>query len=589
MSDSASVKEVRVKFTASMAEYNKAIKEAQSATDQVRKKIEEISSSLEKSTRVPAQQMAKLKRELKSAGTAMDSVDRRMRTLIASQLQLERSIETEAQSLARSRDAYKQLQQRLNQTEQVYAQIKSATAGLDLSTPLEEQLNSSTVVLDKYASEINQLEERIAAAKGKRLSINMDDGTVYSLQEAENRLQKLKLAMDVADVRARKLRAAMEQIGAENIGSASSAGLQAMQAEIQRLQAELAALGERSATTANRLVTDGERLQGVNAEMKELREKTARVSQSLDNIRKAGTSGASRVAQAFRTMSTAISTAMNGLKSAAAKVSSGFGTMAGKLMSLSPGTAILKGVASRLTGVRKESAWAASGLSSIVKQIRNIQVVSLGLNIVKGLFGQLRTVISTYTSENEAASEAVSNLRSAFANALAPAINVVINLLQMLLPYIQRVSDAFAQLVTNLFGSGWTTLASGASSAAEAVFDLADAQASLEGFDEINKLSDNSSSSSDSSSGTSSSSTSDLALPGWLTGLQSALSGMFDVLQDAWAQSGEGVISAATAAFEALKTLALDIGTTFYNVFTAGYGFDWATSGLALLQSMLGV
>lgn len=588
MSDSAVVKEVKVKFTASMAEYNKAVKQAQNATDQVRQKIEQISNALEKSAQAPAKQMAQWQRELKSVGTAMDGVDRRMGTLIASQRQLERSIETETQGLARAREEYQRLQQRLNQTSQVYAQIKSAAAGLDLSTPLEEQYNSVTAVLDQYAEEINQLEERIAAAQGARSFISMDDGSIYSLEQARDRVQQLTEQAERADVQAQKLRSAMKQIGAENIGSASTAGLQSLQAEIQRLQNDLSALGEKSAAMANRLTTDGERLQGVTGEMSELQGKTAQLSQSLDGIGTAGTTGAGRVIQAFTKVQAVISKAMDGLKAGAAKVASGFGTIAGKLMSLSPGTAILKGVMNRLTGVRKESTSTASELSSVVKQIRNIQVVSLGLNIAKGIFGQLRSVISTYTSENEAASEAVSNLRSAFANALAPAINVVINLLQTLLPYIQKVSDAFAQLVTNLFGSGWTTLASGASSAAEAVSDLADAQGDLEGFDEINKLSDDSSGS-DSSSGSSGSTTSDLAMPGWLTGLQSALSGMFDVLQDAWAQSGEGVISAATAAFNSLKTLALDIGNTFYDVFTSGYGFDWATSGLALLQSMLGV
>ncbi|MCC8120823.1 MAG: hypothetical protein LIO42_02290, partial [Oscillospiraceae bacterium] len=420
MSESAVVKEVKVKFTASMAEYNKAVKQAQNATDQVRQKIEQISSALEKSAKAPAKQMAQWQRELKSVGTAMDGVDRRMGTLIASQRQLERSIETETQSLARAREEYQRLQQRLNQTSQVYAQIKSATAGLDLSTPLEEQYKSVEAVLDQYAEEINQLEERIAAAQGKHLTIKMDDGTIYTLDEAADRVQQLTEQEGQADVQAQKLRVAMKQIGAENIGSASTAGLQKLQAETQRLQNDLSALGEKSASMANRLVTDGERLQGVTGEMSELQDKTAQLSQSLDGIGAAGTTGAGRVIQAFTKVQAAVSAALKGVQAGAAKVAAGCGTMAGKLMSLSPGTAILKGVMNRLTGVRKESASTAGGLSSVVKQIRNIQVVSLGLKVAKTLLGQLRSVISTYTSENEAAA-AVSSLRSAFANALAPA------------------------------------------------------------------------------------------------------------------------------------------------------------------------
>lgn len=64
---------------------------------------------------------------------------------------------------------------------------------------------------------------------------------------------------------------------------------------------------------------------------------------------------------------------------------------------------------------------------------------------------------------------------------------------------------------------------------------------------------------------------------------------MFNVLKKAWEQEGAETIRAAQEMLNSLKRLALDIGKTFKQVFTDGYGFDWAVSALQLLQSMFKV
>ena len=68
-----------------------------------------------------------------------------------------------------------------------------------------------------------------------------------------------------------------------------------------------------------------------------------------------------------------------------------------------------------------------------------------------------------------------------------------------------------------------------------------------------------------------------------------SLKEMFAVLKKAWDQEGAATIRAAKEMLESLKRLALDIGKTFKQVFTDGYGFDWAVSALRLLQSMFKV
>jgi len=62
---------------------------------------------------------------------------------------------------------------------------------------------------------------------------------------------------------------------------------------------------------------------------------------------------------------------------------------------------------------------------------------------------------------------------------------------------------------------------------------------------------------------------------------------MFGELQRAWDEKGGKVMASASGALESLKKTAEDVGTTFYNVFMDDYGFNWASSGLEVLRSML--
>lgn len=178
----------------------------------------------------------------------------------------------------------------------------------------------------------------------------------------------------------------------------------------------------------------------------------------------------------------------------------GVANVAGRLLSMTPGGAIIRGIADRLHGVRSSSDGASGGLARMVRQIRNINIAGMAMRGMTLIFGRLRSVIQEYLSQNQAAQNAVNGLKTAFANALAPAINIAINALNAMLPVVQAISNAFATLVTNLFGEKWTTI-SGAASAvgdvASATRDAASAQkaynAELYGFDQITKQSDNSS------------------------------------------------------------------------------------------------
>ena len=158
----------------------------------------------------------------------------------------------------------------------------------------------------------------------------------------------------------------------------------------------------------------------------------------------------------------------------------------------------------------------------LLKSIKRLGVVSLSLRFVRSIFGELGSIVRQYISENEALQVQVNALKSSFGQALAPAINVVTNALAKMMPYIQAVSNAISSLITNLFGSGWTTVAAGATAATKAIGGAGGAadklKRSLQGFDEITKLND-SSSGGGGSSASSAAASIEGALPTWIANL----------------------------------------------------------------------
>lgn len=131
-------------------------------------------------------------------------------------------------------------------------------------------------------------------------------------------------------------------------------------------------------------------------------------------------------------------------------------------------------------------------LERMVRTIRNVSVVSFGLRIVRGMFGELGTVVRNYISQDAQLQAQVNGLSASMGNALAPAIRLVSGALSYVLPYVVGVSNAIGQLMGALFGTGWTAGASGANKMAAATGGAAKAQKELNrqllSFDQINRM-----------------------------------------------------------------------------------------------------
>ena len=497
MADNAVVREIQVKFAADVAKYRQQLANAGQATREVQERIDSVGEALKRANDLSSREISAMNQALAAASRQAAQMGKAATDLYSKSTQLTRAVTAEQNNLAKLKAAYQSTEKEIDRLRSAYDTIKSATEGLDLSTSLTEQREKAAAEMDKLEQEIQALHNGINSAGGAP-AFFLPDNTLVSIGEAKKRMEQLIEETDRANERFQRLDEAIRTIGEENLGYASAKGLKQLQTDLGKSQQELERLAMQTQQSQSRLTDYSEKLAMVRDRQAEVSTSTAELSERVEELKSVATPNiGQRIAQGFARVAEMVRGSLSRAFQMAGREVSRF---AGKLISLAPGTSILKSVVDRLRGVKSGGDGANSALSGMVRQIRNINLAGMALRGVTLLFGRLRSVVQQYLSENAAAKNAVDGLKSAFANALAPAINVAINALSAILPYIQAVSNAFATLVTNLLGAEWTTIsgaASDMSGVASATKDAAKAQKELNrelySFDEINKQSDNSS------------------------------------------------------------------------------------------------
>ena len=180
-------------------------------------------------------------------------------------------------------------------------------------------------------------------------------------------------------------------------------------------------------------------------------------------------------------------------KTAASAAAGGVRRLVSGLGSLGrAGISGIRSVAGHIANIGARARSARSGVGSLGTSIRNIGLVAVGLRIAGAAMGRFRSLVRSAISENSTLQAQCNSLKSALSQALAPAIGVVMQALSAIMPYILGVSNAIGSLIANLFGTGWQSVASGATAAAAATSGAAAAQReynrTVAGFDEITKL-----------------------------------------------------------------------------------------------------
>lgn len=241
-----------------------------------------------------------------------------------------------------------------------------------------------------------------------------------------------------------------------------------------------------------------------------------------------------------------------------------------------------------LRRIRDSAHSSNGGLEKMVRTIRNVSVVSFGLRIVRGLFGELGTIVRNYISQDAQLQAQVNGLSASMGNALAPAIHLVTNALSYVLPYVVGVSNAIGQLMGNLFGGGWSAAAAGANKTAAATGGAAKAQKEMNkqllSFDQINRM-DNQKDPGDGSGGGKAVAPIAAKTPVWAERLKNTFTDLFKSAEFQAANTGGkiGMVlnTAIGEAASALKNVDFsDAGSALAENFNSMVGaIDWNAAG----------
>lgn len=437
------------------------------------------------------------------------------------------------------------LSDKISKLESVYDTVKDATKGIDLSKPLEEMRvdaeKSLTAIESRRKKLEAQLSELTGTPKGSR-----SKRTAALQAELAQLGEKSKFAV----ARLAELDRVADAVGEGNMGYASAAGLEKLQKEIASAKNEMRTMQKIADETGAKL-------------------KNIRIAPTLGRMLKSiGTTAASAAAGGVKKLGSAV-------KSIAGSAARGLAALPGKL-----------------ANIGKSAASGTGGLNKMVRSIRNIGIVSLGMRVASGMFGRLRSVISSYISENEELNASVTSMKNQLGQALAPAINLVLKLMQQLMPVITSVSNGINAVMTAIFGkvSATTGAIKASSKAAESAADGLQTY----GFDQITKVSDDGSSGASSvAQQTQEQSALVKKLAGWIQELKAAFA------KGDWAGVGKMLGDGINKAFDQLAkvdigqkigTVANNVITTLHSLFTTidftGIGASLGASFTGILQSI---
>ena len=360
------------------------------------------------------------------------------------------------------------LQAKLEQLQSVYDSLKAATDGIDLSTSLTDQIRQAETSWHGFLNEAQKVKESLK----KELSLDDSRADPEKIADLRHELQILRTAADEAELELRELKSVAAAIGTDNISHASTAGMEKLKTEIKNVQQEL---------NISRI-------------------KTGELGQKLKSL---------EIPNLIKNELKSIGAA------AAAAARAGLQEMVNRLTKL--GGSALKGIATlplMLLNIGRSAESGNTSLERMVRTIRNIGIVSLGLRsvsgIFRGVFGELQGIVSSFVSQNEELNATITNMKNQLGQALLPVINVLIAAMQKLMPLILTISNVISAIFTRLFGSIATTtygISSSAKQATSAVKEttstIKQATAAVEetqsavdklqlyGFDQINKVSEN--------------------------------------------------------------------------------------------------
>lgn len=473
------VEELVTKFTADVGEYRKKISDVTNDLDSLSGVTQEVKELTHNALNSAVGEMQKTGKQLQSL---TDKQNKLKMSGIESQKRAEDYKEKVRllvlqlnEQKARIRECSEELKKLNSQYKAQQEFLGDYDGGIEGVRTFRKQI---TDTIHNASAASDELRQKLQTLSDIGIGENDSSFTELKKQLADysQQIQRAKNDLSVFDSELKEVGLNPDNLKADTLSSLSS--------KMQSLNKEKRLLGEAAKKTGTQI-----RSMSQSAEIEKLKfESTVdAIKQNKTEITKltAKTKALSKTTAAGK-----LKSGFNGLKNVLNKVGSTAGTVFSKV----------KNAVSKIKGV---TGGTNQALLSTVKSIKKIGIASLGLKVCKAVFGELRSIITNYLSQNEELNNRVEALKNAFANALAPAINVVISLFERIIPYALSVANAISSIFSSLgIASSIKDTSSAIKDTADATDDLSESQKDLYGFDKITKVSDNSSNKSNSSQST---------------------------------------------------------------------------------------
>lgn len=465
----------------------------------------------------------------------------------------------------------------------IYDTVKNATSGLDLTKPLSELVVDAEKSLTVIESKRRKLEVELNALTSNPKTAN-SKRTVALQAELNQLAEKSRFAQ----ARLADLDRVADAVGSSNIGYASAQGLEQLQQKIIATENELRTTQAIVNETKNKLQRMGVGVSAWSLIKKEAKNagtaflgigrafqdvvqkdpsagianRLVRIGRSVKqipaNMLRGIAGGFNRISTAIRSIPEIPRRILSGLKnigkSAAQAAGTGVKNLWNGLKRLGSGAVHrIASLPGKLRNIGRSAASSTGGLSKMVRSIRNIGIASLGMRVASGLFGQMRSIISNYVSQNEELNKTIETMKTQLGEALAPAINIVVAAMQRLMPIVTAVSNGINSIFKSLFGD---------MAATSKKIESATEELNTYGFDQINKESDSESESTSSSAAQGGEQSALVTkLTDWLMKLKSAF------MAGDWKTLGSTFADGINSVFSALDNSA--IGSKLGGVFNA--------------------
>lgn len=445
------VEELKVQFTANIEDFKQKtqkMREEMSALSSIGGTIQKDIDKALKSSSKPLQEKAK---ELTNLGDRLSSETSKLSASYE-------KISSYTDELEKLKDIHKSQttqvetqKAKVNSLKQVYDTVKNALNKFGADIPLTKQLEEARAETDRIGEEINRLQSKL---NQKRQGGQLDYKIAFLNEaEVEEQIKELTKQFDVTLDKQEELERALSSLGS-NADFATKSGVKELEKQLN------------SATS----------------ELKKFRSEANSTNDKISSV-------ASKAAFEFQR----IEVTQPSLAKTRSEINSVHAQLTRALSPLSR----LKSRFKEVFNSASSGAISTTGhINRIPSALRRIAVVAAGLRLVKGIFGELRSITLQYISSNEQLEYRVNTLKNSLGQALAPAINLIVSLFEKLMPYVLAATNIISSLIEKLSAaSGLALTASALSGVASATKEVAAAQGELYGFDKITKQSDDSTSS----------------------------------------------------------------------------------------------